>query len=263
MEKDYDFTTNERLFPYSVRLEIFEGPLDLLLFLVRKNELDIYNIPIAFVVDQYLEYLELMKILDLEVAGEFLSIAATLIRIKASTLLPHPSATEEEFEEDSKEALFSALLEYKKYKEMASLLKEKEEEQSLCFPRSDFSFLEIYPPDENWAEVNLYDLLSAFKDILDRSSKETIHTVVAENITLEQRIAHILEFLNGKEKVSFFELFMDNPKRLVIVVTFMAILELIRLNKIKILQRKSFSQIWVYAEHLDDNILEKKEVEKV
>lgn len=244
MTKTYDFKTDERFASYPVKLEVFEGPLDLLLFLIKKNEIDIYDIPISLITQQYLEYLEMMKSLDLEVAGEFVLMAATLIRIKAQMLLP--KTDEEETEEDPRAQLVSALLEYKKYKEVSFVLKQKEKEQAQSFPRSDFSYLQLENEKKDEIEVSLSDLLSAFKEVWDSLPKEIFHRVKIQEVRLNQRIDHILNLLKNREKVKFAELFLDNPIRLVMVVTFIAILELIRLRKIKVIQRRSFSQIWVY-----------------
>jgi segregation and condensation protein A len=228
---------------YSVKLDVFEGPLDLLLFFIKRDEIDIYDIPIAHITKQYLEYVELMKVLNLEVAGEFIVMAATLIRIKARMLLPR--TVDEEEEEDPREELVQALLEYRKCKEAAYVLKEKEEEQSHWFPRTDFS-LERLPKEEILVEASLYDLMSAFKKILDSHPKETFHTINYAKVTIEERIEYVLNCLAQKDGVVFTELFADRPVKLVMVVTFMAILELIRLEKIYIRQTKHFSEIWVF-----------------
>ena len=241
----HDFKTDERLSPYPVKLKIFEGPLDLLLFLIKKNEIDIYDIPISLITQQYLEYLEMMKILDLEVAGEFVLMAATLIRIKAQMLLP--KTDEEEEEEDPRAELIQALLEYKRYKELSGVLKEKESEEYKFFPRKDFSYLELEDAKKDEIEVSLSDLLAAFESVCQSAPKETFHQVRIEDVNLDQRIDHILHCLKDKEKVKFAELFLDNPVRLVMVVTFIAILELIRLRKIKVIQQRNFSQIWVHS----------------
>lgn len=249
MEKEYDFKTNEKLKEYPVRLPCFEGPLDLLFYLIKKNQIEIYDIPISLVAQQYLEYLELMRILDLEIAGEFLVLAATLLRIKAKMLLPS-TEDEEETEEDPCAELVEALLDYQKYKKTADFLREKETEESLFYPRSFPPYLEGSEEMEDKSKkVSLYDLLEAFKKVLAKATEEPTHIITVLKITIEQRINYILSFLDNKKKVSFTDLFMDNPKRLVMIVTFIAILELIRLNKIKVLQRKKFSEIWVYAKH--------------
>lgn len=243
MAGTFDFKNDERLSSYPVKLEIFEGPLDLLLFLIKKNEIDIYDIPISLITQQYLNYLEMMRNLDLEVAGEFILMAATLIRIKAQMLLP--KTEEEELEEDPRAELISALLEYKKYKELSAVLKDKEKERSRFFPRSDFSYLQSEDEKEDDIDVTLSDLLTAFQKVCRSVPEEIFHRVKIEEISLDQRIDHILSCLRNREKVKFAELFLDNPIRLVMVVTFIAILELIRLRKIKILQKRSFSEIWV------------------
>ncbi|MGB8658353.1 MAG: segregation/condensation protein A [Candidatus Zixiibacteriota bacterium] len=229
---------------YSVKLDAFEGPLDLLLFLIKRDKIDIYDIPIAHVTRQYLEYIELMKELNLEIAGEFIVVAATLMRIKVRMLLP--KTQDEEEEEDPREELISALLEYRKFKEAADILKAKETEQSCWFPRTDFSLLNRIPEPEIMVEASLYDLISAFKRMLDSRPTETFHTVNYPKVTIEERIEYVLNFLSRKSQVIFTELFSDTPIKLVMVVTFMAILELIRLQKIYIRQTKHFSEIWVF-----------------
>jgi len=245
MDKSCDFKTDERFSSCPVKLEVFEGPLDLLLFLIKKNEIDIYDIPISLITQQYLDYLDVMRSLDLEVAGEFILMAATLIRIKAQMLLP--KTDEEEIEEDPRAQLVSALLEYKKFKEFSGLLRQKEEEESRFFPRSDLSSVESRDEEGDEIEVSLFDLLSAFKKVWSEVPAEMPHRVKMEEVSLSQRIEHILSYLQNREKVQFVELFLDNPVRLVMVVTFIAILELIKSRKIKVVQRRSFSQIWVYG----------------
>jgi segregation and condensation protein A len=229
---------------YSVKLDIFEGPLDLLLFLIKRDKIEIYDIPIAHITRQYLEYIEFMKELNLEIAGEFIVMAATLMRIKVRMLLP--KTQDEEEEEDPREALVSALLEYRKFKEAAHILKGKEAEQSGWFPRTDFSFLNRLPEDKILVEASLSDLIFAFKKILDTQPKETFHTIDYPKVDVEDRIEYILNCLAQKDGVVFTELFSDTPIKLVMVVTFVAILELIRLQKIYIRQTKHFSEIWVF-----------------
>jgi segregation and condensation protein A len=184
-----------------------------------------------------------MKVLNLEVAGEFIVMAATLIRIKVKMLLP--KTVDEEEEEDPREELVQALLEYRKYKEAAQILKEKEEEQSHWFPRTDPD-LSGLPKDEILVEASLYDLMLAFKKIVDSLPKETFHTVNYPKVAIEERIEYVLNYLAQKDGVVFTELFLDTPVKLVMVVTFMAILELIRLQKIYIRQTRHFSEIWVF-----------------
>jgi segregation and condensation protein A len=229
---------------YSVKLDIFEGPLDLLLFLIKRDKIDIYDIPIAHITKQYLEYIELMKDLDLEIAGEFIVMAATLMRIKVKMLLP--KTQDEEEEEDPREELVAALVEYRKFKEAAQILREKETEQSCLFSRRDYSYLDKLPEDEILVEASLHDLIYAFQRIIDGQPKETFHTVNYPKVTIEERVEYVLNCLLQKDGVVFSELFSDTPIKLVMVVTFMAILELIRLQRIYIRQTRQFSEIWVY-----------------
>lgn len=233
----------EKKVTFPVKLEVFEGPLDLLLFLIRKNKIDIYDIPVALITRQYLEYIELMKELDLDLASEFILMASTLIRLKIKMLLP---PREEEEEEDPREELVSALLEYKKYKEVAQTLQRKEEEEQFLYSRSDFCCMEADNGIDFLEEANIFDLLVAFKNILDKQPRESYHSIEFQKVDLEQRIQYVLDYLSNKEKVRFEELFQDNPIRLVLVVTFMAILELIRLQEIRIMQRRHFSHILIY-----------------
>jgi segregation and condensation protein A len=171
-------------------------------------------------------------------------MAATLMRIKVRMLLPRTQDAEEE--EDPREELVAALLEYRKFKEAANILKEKGEEQSCWFPRTDFSFLSDLPEDEVLVEASLHDLIFAFKRILDSHPRESFHTVDYPKVSIDERIEYILNCLIRKDGVIFTELFSDTPIKLVMVVTFMAILELIRLQKIHIRQTRHFSDIWVF-----------------
>lgn len=230
---------------YSVKLKVFEGPMDLLLFLIRRNEVDIYDIPISLVTQQYLEYVQLMKALDLEVAGEFILMAATLIRIKAQMLLP--LTEDEEKEEDPREELVQALLEYKKYKQAAEVLENHQEIESAYFRRADFSYIQLPEEKELICDVTLFDLLSAFQKVVEKAPQESFHQVETEKITVEQRIEYILDYLKGKDGADFEQLFLDNPIRLMLIVTFIAILELIRTRRVKIIQTSNFAPIKVYA----------------
>lgn len=233
---------------YRVKLNNFEGPLDLLLFLIKKNEVDIYDIPIAEITAQYLEYVEIIKLLDLESAGEFILLAATLIRIKAKMLLPRPQADEEEEIIDPRLELVSRLLEYKRFKELAVKLSDLEDEQSKVFSRGYYE--EIEPGLEGGGidldeDVTLFSLISAFKQVLDRVPKETFHHVEIIQTSLEEQIDYILGRLVTGKQVTFFELVSHFRDRIIIVVTFMALLELIKRGELIIRQSKAFGEIWI------------------
>lgn len=232
---------------YRVKLDNFEGPLDLLLFLIKKNEVDIYDIPIAEITAQYLEYVEIIKLLDLESAGEFILLAATLIRIKAKMLLPRPQTEEEEEIVDPRMELVTRLLEYKRFKELAVKLSDLEEQRSKLFPRGSFDLFE--PERESGVElaeeVTLFSLISAFKQVLDRLPKETFHHVETIQISLEDQIDYILNRLANVKQLTFMELISQVRDRIVVVVTFMALLELIKRGELITRQAKAFGEIWI------------------
>jgi segregation and condensation protein A len=235
---------------YRVRLESFEGPLDLLLHLIKKNEVNIYDIPIALITEQYLGYLELMQELDLDVAGEFLVMASTLIHIKSRTLLPRPDPTQDDLaaEEDPREALVRRLLEHQKYKAAAELLHDRETLRSAQFMRPDASVAaaagDEYEPE---LEVDLFSLLTAFRGVLERASRRPHMVLPPDQISIEERIQQLLARLSETEACGFDDLFADGDgSRAFMVVTFLALLEMIRLKLIRVFQSGSFGAIRVY-----------------
>jgi len=231
----------------SVKLPVFEGPLDLLLYLVEKNELDIYDIPIAKITHQYLEHLQFMEELNLEIAGEFILMAASLIRLKAQMLLPRPEIEGEAV--DPRTELVEALLEYQKYKRSAEFLGKREEEERQLATRQDFSFVERRDKVILERSVNLFDLVAAFQNILGRLPAEAPATYEIDytQISLEERAKIIRRLLAQKQEVEFEELFVDLPVRLVMVVTFLAVLELAKRQEIYILQPSPFGALLVRA----------------
>ncbi len=231
--------------PYKVKLESFEGPLDLLLFLIKKNEIDIYDIPIAVVTKQYLEYLEIIQLLDLESASDFILMAATLMRIKAKMLLPRPAYGEEEEEiEDPRQELVHRLLEYKRFKDVAVDLKDKEDKSLLLYPRGSFKFEENGFEDLlESSDVTLFDLVAAFRSLLAKAKKVSVHRVREINVTLEDRIEYLQNILAEKAQVRFAELFRRDDDKIVWVVTFIALLELIKRKAIKAIQNRPFEEL--------------------
>jgi len=230
-----------------VRTEAFEGPLDLLLHLIKKNELDIYNIPMAEITRQYLDYLDVMRELNLDVAGEFLVMASTLIQIKSQMLLPQLiDSIEEEQGEDPRAELVRRLLEYDRYREASLLLVAREILHRDVFAR-DFPAeeLEDFPADEALPSVEMFELVDAFRRILAKAPKESFHEVGSENISIADRISDILEYLQGRESVDFEELFAGSNTREFIVASFLAILELCRLRMIRLLQFENYGRILV------------------
>ena len=230
---------------YKVKLEIFEGPLDLLLHLIKKEEINIYDIPITGVTKQYLEYLEFMKLLDLNIAGEFLVMAATLMQIKSKMLLPPEEKHEGEAEEaDPREELVRRLLEYKKFKEAANQLYVKEAVQKDVFARrvGDEDFKD---DGEQYFEASLFDLIGAFNKVMKEVPKELFYKVVKDEFTVEEKMHDIFHILVKNSEIKFKELFKNAKNKLEIITAFLAILELIRLKEILVVQNKPFGEIKV------------------
>ena len=224
-----------------VRLDIFEGPLDLLLYLIKKEHLNIYDIPIAKVIEQYLQFLELMKLLDINLASEYLVTAANLISIKSKMILPREEEPQDEEEEDPRDELVRKLLEYEKFKEAAEFLRDKEIERNRYFkrPALDSGSSEVY------IEASIFDLISAFKSALKEIPKDIFFEVVKDEFTVEDKIHDLLHLLLVKEKISLEELFSSAKSKLEIVVTFLAILELIKLREIAAIQEELFGSILI------------------
>ena len=232
---------------YPVRLQNFEGPLDLLLHLIRKHEVSIYDIPIALITQQYLDYLELMQEMNLDVAGEFLVMAATLIHIKSRMLLPRPDPAQEEAEEDPRDALMRRLLEHQKFKAAAELLHERETLRSAQWTRADGPIAEIAgEAPEPEIEVDLFSLISAFRAVVARAKTRPQVYLPAEQIPIELRIEQLLERLSETEACGFEDLFGDVQSRSGLIVTFLALLEMIRLKLVRVFQQGNFGPIRVY-----------------
>jgi len=229
---------------YKVKLEIFEGPLDLLLYLIKKEELDIYDIPIAKITDQYLEYIEMMKLLDLDIAGEFIVMAATLMHVKSRMLLPPDEVPAEEMEEEDPRAeLVKRLLEYKKFKEAADQLALKEAESNKIYSRKSSEKSVIKDDDSPFFEASIFDLLTTFSKVLKEVPKETFYKVVKEEFTVGEKIHDIFHMLVDQPRIYFSNLLRKAQNKLEVVVIFLAVLELIRLKEILIIQESSFSEI--------------------
>lgn len=238
---------------YQVRLDIFEGPLELLLYLVRKNEIEISEIPIATVCHQYLEYLDLMNALNLDFAGEFLVLAATLAYIKSRTLLP--ATEEEEMEEELHFDLAQHLLEYKRYKEAANTLTRQTILEKDEFIRS-YVTEDLTPPetDESDIEVNLFELLDALKGVLKRvEDKKSIFEVTKEKITVTEKVVEILGKLKQQKSISFASLFDELTTREEVIATFLALLELLRQRMVRALQSTPFGPIRI-VRRVDEEI---------
>ena len=221
---------------YNIKLEFFEGPLDLLLHLIKKSEVDIYDIPIATITEQYLEYIDMLKDMNLDRAGDFLVMAATLTHIKSKMLLPIDSVEEEEEEgPDPREELIRRLLEYKMYKEAAEELGEKERLGRDLFVRGQQVELDTME-ETGLVNVSIFDLMDALKGVLARSSTETVLELTAERYKVADKINHILDTLGMEHSVTFTSLFEASASRGEVIVTFLAVLELAKMLLIKLHQ---------------------------
>ncbi len=253
MSKSSDFESSPDA--YAVKLDTFEGPLDLLIHLIKKNEVDIYDIPIALITEQYLAYLELMQELDLDVAGEFLVMASTLIHIKSKTLLPRPETPGEEGEaEDLREALVQRLLEHQKYKAAAELLHERETLRGAQFMRPDAAVVEAageaFEPE---LEVDLFSLLAAFRGVLERAARRPPMVLPPKRVSIETRSKQILSRLASTKVCDFDELFDDRDRsRACLIVTFLALLELIRLKAVTVFQAGTEGPVRIHRRPVAD-----------
>ena len=231
-----------------ILLPVFEGPLDLLLYLIRKDKIDIHDIPIAPITRQYMVYLELMQQLNLDVAGEFMVMAATLIHIKSKMLVPiEPTeAAGDEPQEDPRDALVQRLLEFQRYKEAAGVLHDKGQVRAATWTRPDSVIPTFDDAGEEMLEAGLFDLISAFKELLDRRKALLSHEVELEGKTVEVRMDELVAMLREGESLEFLALFATLETKADMILTFLALLELIRMKVVKVYQRGNFTPIRVF-----------------
>lgn len=231
---------------YKIKLEMFEGPLDLLLYLVKKDHLNIYDIPISVVTEQYLQYLNLMQLLDLNIAGEFLVMAATLMQIKSKMLLPAEEAVVPQEEEDPRAELVKRLLEYEKFKEIANSLREKESSQREVFKRPKTELdKDFFKDTEPYFEASIFELINAFSKALQDIPKEVFYEVIKDEFTIEQKTHQILHLLLVAPSLRISELFAKSKNKIEVIVTFLSILELIRMKEVICRQAELFDDIEV------------------
>lgn len=226
--------------PYEVHLEVFEGPLDLLLHLIKKDDLDINNIPIAQITKEYLGYLELMKELNLDVAGDFLVMASTLMQIKARSLLPSREGSEEEGP-DPRSELVGKLVEYQKFKQAAEFLERRGDEFKDVFYRGTPNFAER----EKSLDIRIFDLLSTLREILDRTDLEE-GVVAGEEYRIEDKMEKILKLLESRAYIRLRDVFSGERARRAVITCFLALLELVKLQKIFARQEAAYAEILIY-----------------
>ncbi|PKM81333.1 MAG: segregation/condensation protein A [Firmicutes bacterium HGW-Firmicutes-14] len=239
---------------YQIKTEVFEGPFDLLFHLIEKNEVDIYDIPIAEITQQYLEYITAMQMLDLEVTSEFLVMAASLLAIKARMLLPKPPpAGDEETEEevDPRDELVEKLLEYKKFKAMAEYLQEKETFMNKVYtrPNEEEMFFHLFSEENPLEGISLPTLLNALQEVLDRAAeREITGEIPRDEVTIRDKMKEIMRRLFFHSRgIAFKDLFTPKVTRVEVIVTFLALLELIRIGRINAYQSKAFGEIMIYS----------------
>ncbi len=228
---------------YKIKLDHFEGPLDLLLFFIKRDELNIYDIPISHITKEFLEYVNLIRMLDLEAAGDFILMASTLMHIKVRMLLPR-EIDEKGEEIDPRDELIQALLEYKRYKEMAEELSLMESEQRKINFRGNFSEDEKEVPAEYdvlLKNITLYDLTKAFKKVIEGIKEVPVHDIIKVNVTIDQQIQFILDKLNEFNELHFLSLVEGMQEKIRIVVTFIALLEMTKMGSIGIKESPDFN----------------------
>lgn len=234
---------------YEIKLDIFQGPLDLLLHLIEKEEVDIYNIPIAIITEKYLDYLQTLQMFNLEVVGDFLVMAATLMQIKVKMLLPQTALDSEEIIEDNETdprwELAQKLIEYKKIKEASLSLQKLENSQSLVYTRSggDFADKKITAVDDPLKNLSIWDLVDAFKIILDSLEEKPINSLPKQEVSIKQRMTEIMDLISKEGQIFFQKVFSEVKTKLGLITCFLAVLELIRLRKISASQISLFGEI--------------------
>ncbi|HPC35679.1 MAG TPA: segregation/condensation protein A [Candidatus Marinimicrobia bacterium] len=230
---------------YNVKLSVYEGPLDLLLFFIKRDEINIYDIPIAHITNEYLNYLKLMQSMNLQLAGEFILMASILIRIKVQMLLPRPEYEKLEDIEDPRTELVQMLIEYQKYKEIGEQLKQLEEIQSRYFPVALASKLHNYDPELFLGDISLIELGLTFQQILDQMPKVEMVNLEMMKVNIRQQILFLRECLKKRSRIRFSEIAAKLKDRLEVVVTFLAILEMIKSMEISVSQKDIFGEIWL------------------
>jgi len=233
---------------YRIKLNEFEGPLDLLLFFIQRDEIDIHNIPISKITNEFCEYVQYMQVLDIELAGDFILMAATLIQIKAKMMLYKPEDIEEE-EEDPRYELVKRLLEYKRFKDASQEIAVLEDQHRKNFYRSDFDG--DYKIDESIEEdlsiqnLTLYNLIKAYKYAIEHQPKEVIHNIVRLNVSIDEQIEYINDECSRQEYVSFLKM-IENMERIRIVVTFIAILEMAKNGLIGLQINNTLTDFYIF-----------------
>ena len=229
---------------YKVKLDLFEGPLDLLLFLIKKNEVDIYDIPIEMITEQYLEYLSIIKVFNLNNVGEFILLASQLIYIKSQLLLPEEEQDGLDDIEDPRSELVNQLLEYRKFKNAAINLDSLQKDEADRYPRfAKIVLEETEEASQNKLDLNIFELLEAFSKILRTRGLESSLNITTETVTVSDKIKELREHLQSEMRITFTEFFKKNRTKLELICSFLAILELVKAGEISAYQNENFGDI--------------------
>ncbi|EMR02283.1 segregation and condensation protein A [Cesiribacter andamanensis] len=239
---------------FEIKLPLFEGPFDLLLFFIERDELDIHDIPISRITHDFLEYTYQLEALNIELASEFMLVAATLMRIKAKMLLPRPQLNEEGQEIDPREELVRHLLEYKKYKSVVQELARMEEQQQLREKRGNVlaeyqQLASLQEADTELQQLDLYKLMQVFQRVMKRyeiSSQQPVHQIVPYPYTISGQKSYMLQLLEASERVSFADIIAAKPEKIGVIFNFLAILELLQLNEINMHIGEGFNNFWIF-----------------
>lgn len=248
---------------FEIHLPLFEGPFDLLLFFIERDELDIYDIPIFNITSDFQDYLRHLEEMDLDVASEFIVVAAQLIRIKAKMLLPRPEVNEQGEAIDPREELVQHLLEYKRYKEASLHLTENESKRLARYERGNIDqeikqLMENMEGESEWESLDLYKLMKVFHRVIKRfeiASSQPHHVVVQYPYTIEQQSKRIRELVQSKGRISFLDIVEEKPNRIYLVFNFLAILELIQLQQIIVIIGEGFNNFWIEAQTSEERSL--------
>lgn len=252
---------------YTIRIDAFEGPFDLLLFFIERDELDIYDIPIAKITDDFLGYVHTMENLNIDLASEFILVAATLMRIKAKMLIPRKEVDEQGNEIDPREELIQRLLEYKSYKEVTEELRRKEESRSMSFPRGNVqvelqSLAEEALADAELESLTLYKLLQAFKRVMERfeeAKRNPVHTIVQYTFTIQEEQTLIINKMVMKPRLDFVDVFAECGTRIHAIITFLALLEMINNQVVRILAGEGINNFWIEPMLQSENAVSEEE----
>lgn len=240
---------NTDIIDFKCKLEFFEGPLDLLLYLIKKNEIDIYNVKLEKITNQYIEYIDMMRLLNIDIAADFFVTAATLLYVKSRALLPQDNLSKDDLDEqedDPANDLLQKLMEYKQFKEASGFLETLQEKNTDIFPHGYNVAQELQKDEKNISNAGIFDLFSALKDVLKRYKLKAPREVFADKFTVEQKIQQIQKLLNLKENIDFSELLEETGSKDEIICVFLAILELVRMQNILVDQNnKIFGQILI------------------